>query len=241
VPKVYFIKLDDVCDFSKNPSPSVLGLPKFWKSMPKYFEQPVNVLDSRQKMTIRHCPAVNDSANFGYTVYLPFDIFIDATNESQIDSYLPEINVSFFGEQGNINLASHQHPISFQNYVDLDVYHPMSIKINTLWGIKTDPGYSVWITSPFINTKSPFKVVDAIVDTDRFISCYPYQTLIKKGFCGTIKEGTPFLQVIPFKREEFSSVVLEKEFKEIKKQNRKIHAGFKNSYKRFFWSRKRFT
>jgi hypothetical protein len=239
MPKIYFMKLDSICDFSKFPEPAIKNKKSSWKTIDKYYQKVEDPLFLKDNMTIRHCPAISDSVNFGYIVYLPFDIFIDTTNDEKIFWKNPGVDFSLFGEENNINLISYNNSFATQEFVS-PLYHKISLKINTLWGIKTDPGYSVWITSPVAENNLPFKVIDAVVDTDKFFSCYPYSILIKKNFKGVIKEGTPLLQVIPFKRENFTSMIIEKDLNKIHQQNKKIKSVFINGYKKFFWSRKRF-
>jgi hypothetical protein len=120
-------------------------------------------------------------------------------------------------------------------------YHRVSLKISSLWGIKTESGYSCWITNPVYQYDLPFKMFDTIVDTDKWPQRFPYTFFIKEGFSGTIHAGTPLLQVIPFKRENFESEIIDLELKDVERLRQISVSRFSNAYKKLFWTRKKFT
>ena len=63
--------------------------------------------------------------------------------------------------------------------------------------------------------------------------------MVKKGFEGIIPAGTPFMQMIPFKRDEWKS-----EYKEHVMKNQllanKINSTFWGAYRKNFWIKKTF-
>jgi hypothetical protein len=81
-----------------------------------------------------------------------------------------------------------------------------------------------------------------IVDTDTF--SLPFNIFLKlrdPNFEGMIPAGTPFLQIIPFKREswevELGSV---KEKSKIEVDKIKFNTVFFDRYKKFWWSKKEY-
>jgi hypothetical protein len=190
--------------------------------------------------TIRSCPAISDAVNFGYIVFNPVDIYINAEDEDIITWQVPEIDLSIFDDGDNSTFINYHNRDQFYEYTIPNNFHKTIIKINTLWGIKTEKGYSVWITHPINRNDLPFKVYDAIIDTDNFPSYFPYSFAIQKGFKGVIKAGTPLFQVIPFKREDFSSSTVDKNAKEVYDLLNQALSRFTNSYKKIFWKRKSF-
>lgn len=240
--KIYFQKLHpELCDFIKKPTPSIFETPTWWKDASKYTEDAKNYFPTRHNSTARSCPAINDAFNFGYTLFFPIDVYIDSTNKNQIEweipievkkmevfQDIPDTFISFMaGEKSDV-------------YKRGDEFHRVVGKINPLWAIKTQSGYSVWITHPIGRTDLPFKMIDAVMDTDKFPAVFPYSFFIKNNFKGVIKAGTPLMQVIPFKRENFVSEIIEKDDKEINKSLTALDSIFTNAYKKIFWVRKKF-
>lgn len=242
--KIFFEKLiPNICDIIPPPRPAVVAAPKWWKQMEKFnYEKESsfpNGFPHKDYATIRSCPSLNDSINFGYVICTPADIFIDASNEDRVEWFLPETNFSIM-ENGSNDFFSFTDKENFINFKFPEEYHHVILRMNTFYGIKTQAGYSCWITTPVNNATLPFKILDAIVDTDEYPARFPYSFLIKRGFKGVIKAGTPFIQVVPFKREDFVSEIIDFDPQEINRQRQKIDSGFFSSYKRFFWKRKKF-
>lgn len=240
--KIYFQKLhSDLCNIVKPPSPSINSVPKWWKNANKHILNSNNLFPNRNNATIRSCPAINDAFNFGYTVFTPIDIFIDSTQSDEIFWDIP-INIEYLDFENKIT----EPFVSFISGDAVDIYnrsndyHRFIGKMNTFWGIKTDPGYSIWITTPIGRDDLPFKIFDTVIDSDNLAAIAPYSFLIKRGFKGIIKAGTPFIQVIPFKREDFVSEIVERDSDLEKRNFLKLNTTFINSYKKNFWNRKKF-
>lgn len=247
MPKIYFEKLHkEVCHFAKKPSPSINSLPEWWKNAPRFNEnltqhQIESGISTNNKATIKMCPAVNDAFNFGYTLFFPADIIIDSRDESEIIWKAPALDDSFYiNDDTKTFITSH----SFEQLVGFhkdESFHKHSLRINPMFGIKTEPGYSVFITHPLNRTDLPFRVIDAVIDTDKYTSRFPYSVFFKKGFHGVLKAGTPFLQVVPFKREDFSSELIDMDVEDAKRNSTMVKIFLINGYKKFMWSRKRFS
>ena len=97
---------------------------------------------------------------------------------------------------------------------------------------------------PLNNQDDRFSIIPAIVDTDKHpieinfhivINGFKYDELIT-----TIKAGTPYVQVIPFKRDswEMSIEPLKKEKQEKDRFN--FYTKVKHFYRDFSWSKKSF-
>jgi hypothetical protein len=80
------------------------------------------------------------------------------------------------------------------------------------------------------------------VDSDDF--SIPFNMFLKlrdPNFEGMIPAGTPFLQIIPFKREAWtSSVGGEKERKKHEADVKKFQRVFFDRYKKFWWNKKEY-
>jgi len=116
------------------------------------------------------------------------------------------------------------------------------LKFLTPWSIVTPPGYSVLITNPFNRFEERFEAFTGIIDSDTYNLSFNMPFMWKdNSFKGILKEGTPLCQIIPFKRESFSSKFSEltgvREVKQ-RKQHFVISRSAKDGYKKKFWSRK---
>jgi hypothetical protein len=87
----------------------------------------------------------------------------------------------------------------------------------------------------------PILAMDGIIDTDKYPSRFPHVFFVKSGFSGVIKASTPVLQIIPFRREEYTSEIVELDVEDVKKNHEIQETTFSSFYKKNFWTRKRFT
>lgn len=238
---IYFEKMHStISNFSKKPEPAKFDMPLWWKSSDYYMKKDeTKNLNLRELGTIKSCPAVNDFINYGYILFFPTDIHIDTTKDKI--------------EWINRDLESYDEDLGFSNYTiyhegesgilgqyKLDGFHKDVLKINTFWGVRTDPGYSVFVTHPQNREDLPFRCFSAIIDTDVFPLRFQYPLIFKKDFCGIIKAGTPMIQVMPFKRENFVSHEVDFDTVELDKQVNSLRIFFTNAYKKLYWHRKKF-
>jgi hypothetical protein len=198
-------------------------------------------LKNRNFGTIKSCPAVQDAINFGYTLYSPVDLYLDSTDPNSIAWYCPPVLTP--GEDQEDLIKSFVDTIDSRSIDGYNIgagFHDIMIKLSPLWGVRTDEGYSTWFTSPKHNDNHPFMVIDGIVDTDVFPARSPFAFKIRNGFKGVIKQGTPMLQAIPFKREDWSSEIVDSANQDNKEKEVALSRIFTNSYKKLFWHRKKF-
>jgi hypothetical protein len=59
-------------------------------------------------------------------------------------------------------------------------------------------------TQPLNHTESPFLTLSGVIDTDNWSGSDVLNFAFKKDFEGLIPKGTPYVQIIPFKREEWN-------------------------------------
>ena len=108
------------------------------------------------------------------------------------------------------------------------------------WIIKTPPGYSCLFVPPLNNADDRFSIIPAIVDTDSFTMWINFPFIVngdKYPVLDTeLKKGTPYVQVIPFKRDSWKMKIEEQ--KEVEKMwlgkyfLKKLH-----NYKQTFWNK----
>jgi hypothetical protein len=84
-------------------------------------------------------------------------------------------------------------------------YDEIPWKWNVPWSIETPPGYSLLFTHPLNRMELPFVTMSGVVDTDEYKCPVNLPFMIREGFMGIVPKGTPIAQVIPIKREKWSS------------------------------------
>lgn len=98
------------------------------------------------------------------------------------------------------------------------------------------------VIEPQHQEPGPLECASGIVDTDTF--SLPFNMFFKlrdPKFEGMIPAGTPFLQIIPFKRESWKSQFGgEKERKRFLSDSHKFNRVFFDRYKRFWWIKKEY-
>jgi len=110
------------------------------------------------------------------------------------------------------------------------------------WIIKTPPGYSCLFLPPLNNTDDRFSIIPGIVDTDQFPREVNFPIIINGDKYKTLKtiieKGTPYVQVIPFRRESWKMKIIGHNTDKFNRK--KIFYGLKvlHNYKKRFWSKK---
>ena len=76
---------------------------------------------------------------------------------------------------------------------------------NINWGPELPKGYSALYIPPLNNFSLPFITTSGIIDNDKLTTTGRLPFFIKKNFEGTIKRGTEYINIIPFKREDWEA------------------------------------
>jgi hypothetical protein len=182
------------------PYPAIKKLPEwFMNELP--YEQIFNAPDDNKfhvinriaNHTFKKCTPLFDALGAGYIVPL----WADAMVERQGDGHL-----IFWKTKGDIFSI---HGQSSRRIIAPVGYDQMVYKYHNCWIPQTPKGYSCLITSPFGYNDLAFKAIPAIVDTDKSTLELVFPMWIKTGFEGIVEKGTPMVQIIPFKRDDWHS------------------------------------
>jgi hypothetical protein len=170
---------------------------------------------------------------------MPCDVYLDATDPERLSWSIPMSLLSYQGDM----FASHAREQFSEMPIDKNKYHKDLLRIFPFWAVETTKGYSTLFVQPQYSDETPLLALQAIVDTDAFVSDGHLSFLVEKGFKGVIKQGTPLVQVIPFKRESWKMelVPIEESLKKVSSQRLKIRSSFMNAYKNKFRSKKDYS
>ena len=110
---------------------------------------------------------------------------------------------------------------------------PEGVKFVNPWRIYTPKGYSVMFMTPTYQFEKRFTVLPGIVETDSYHHIN-FPSIWHTTKDAIIKRGTPFIQVIPFKRDDWQHTVSqmnEKDLNNDAREKTELSTKFKNSYR----------
>jgi hypothetical protein len=227
------------------PIPAKLNIPEWYKKLEH----------SLENKTIKGCIPFLDTLTSGYLLKMPQDFHVkhnvDNKNEKgEIfkDSFqtfgLHDQQQLLHAKYVNLNSGIDNHSlkqVEGSPFIEKNKNLPF-YKIINPWKIKTPKGYSCLFTSPLNNSDDRFSIISGIVDTDTFPNEINFPIVINGDkypiLETTIKRGTPYVQIIPFKRDHWKMTLKSRPQKEI--QNSRLFYGLRliNIYKEKYWNKK---
>lgn len=220
-----------------HPVPASKTIPDWFKSMPTDINN-----DKGHVGTAKNCIPLRDCLTSGYVIPLWEDVRITSSHGTEsVINYKWSRNLGQW-DAGTISTHSKEQiegmPIANTDLGDLP------LKFNSPWVIRTPPGYSCLFTMPFNRYDQNFEILSGIVDTDVYFDtiAFPF-VFLKKGVDEIISQGTPLVQVTPFKRTSWKSSVKTFNKKESKKRltvANTIGSTFRHGYFKKFWHKKRY-
>lgn len=210
------------------PLPTKNYLPEWYKNTSRFYNtHKENIIDHGK--TFKVCMPFTDSMISGYTFELWQDLYVVDDEIAPKIGWKDERAPVFAGREseqsGRMTLPTGYWDIHYA------LLHPLYIQ--------TPPGYSILVTQPFNRFDLPFMALTGIVDSDKE-PFFPgnYSMFLKKGFSGEIKAGTPLLQILPFKRDEWQSEldrsIIDKGNRASNKSARKIIGWYRDNV----WAKK---
>lgn len=214
------------------PVPIIKTLPNWYKDIPRYFEEDSN--NSDRVSTLKNCVPFFDSMTSGYCLLTPCDI------EFYQEDGLPKVKVLNNQFKDFVGIRGPMSP--FHNPGGYSSHH---FHWYPGWAVKLPDGYSGLYVTPLNRFELPFIVASGIIDNDKMSLNGQIPFFLLEGFSGIIKKGTPFVQIIPIKRENWNSDVKLFTVKEVIDQNqagtKKYREPKNNGYRNNEWQRKSYT
>lgn len=221
------------------PIPCKLNIPDWYKKLPH----------SVDNKTVKGCMPFLDTLSSGYILKIPVDYYvghnIESNNDRRTTGYTTLNEFETTANDVNLNrnfIDSHpifqignECPFSNKNK-QLNIH-----KLLNPWIIETPPGYSCLFVPPLNNSDDRFSIIPGIVDTDSFNNEINFPMIIngdKYPVLETVLEkGTPYVQVIPFKREKWK-MKIEKTDTTMVERSFSYKAKIIKNYKNNFWYKK---
>jgi hypothetical protein len=228
-------------DGIQHPYPAYKNPPAWYKKMSVQIE-PISVREDNEVVsfrTIKSCIPVRDLLFSGYIIPLWGELASQKMDQdsprtfSFVDSGMEETHVSRHFANQFMGSPLEKETRSF----------PMP-KLGCPWSFHTDPGYSTLFIEPQYR-ENKISILPAIVDTDRWHSVlFPFK--FNEKFSGKITsteiipEGTPLIQAIPFKREDFKMHVEIRKPEEKQNWLHQLQKKINDSYLKNFHTRKNY-
>ena len=234
MPTISFLPANNILlGTAPEPEPTTLNVPNWWKEQTALADNNQALINGSYKFTVKKCQAIFDALATGYVLKAPIDIFIDSKGEKH-DVQVPT------DWKNVLPLVISGHPREQVSMMPINksIFMPDILRVHPLWVVKTPPGYSTLFLPPMHGEDLPIQAVPAVVDTDTFTSDGHLSFLVKRGFNGIIKQGTPIVQILPFKREDWDHEICDYDALEIERQRKKVRSTFANGYRTKFWSKK---
>ena len=220
---IEFRSIDEMTfEFCEKPYPANKSIPDWWKNSKSSFENPNN--ENFTLSTFKRCMPVLDVLSAGYIIPLHADIEVVSNKNNPLitwATYRPVVEQHLAGKVDGLEIP--------------EGYSESIFKYLTNWIIKTPPGYSALVTHPFGYKNLPFYSYSGIVDSDTYHGDVNTPFVLKKDFSGIIQKGTPMMQIIPFKREDWKCEITRGTAFETQKIGNmlttKIHSGYKKIFR----------
>lgn len=194
-PVIEFYTHETLFDIIPKPRVSQKFLPDWFKGLSTTYNDPNNKRDQfgNKLMTAKKCMPLLDVMSLGYIIPLAGDLHVKSNQDcSTIEvTNPPGIPLAEFhdvrqvGEQSAPGFPA--NPIKFINH----------------WVVRTAPGWSAMFVTPFNHLNQNFTCLSGMVDTDKYPKIVNFPAIWHTpNFDGTLKAGTPLVQVIPIKRSD---------------------------------------
>jgi len=242
--KIQFLARPEYVDLKAfHPKPIKVNIPQWFKELEH----------TKEKRTIKGCIPFLDSLTSGYSLYTPQDISIEHNMHNEktgerdsfskfsyeaLKDWVNSMGLNLNTNNGDvhpINQVGDKCPFAHENK------HLPFYKILNPWIIKTPPGYSCLFTTPLNNSDDRFFTLSGIVDTDTYTLPVNFPIVLNgdkyPSLNTLIKAGTPYVQVIPFKRDEWQMEIgYTKQDPHITVLS--LSRWFIHQYKNIFWKKK---
>ena len=147
--------------------------------------------------TWKACPAIMDGFSTGYVLLTPCDIQFFKDSNGKIDVKITDEKHKDFCSK-RPPMPQFEHPKGF---------YKEHFSWQSEWSLGLPEGYSSLFMTPMNRFDLPFINTTGVVDSDKveLIGSLPF--FIAEGWEGTIPAGTPYVQILPFKRENWESEI----------------------------------
>jgi hypothetical protein len=201
-----------------HPYPAARHIPDWFKNMPA---------DHDCGGTLKRCPPFLTAMAAGYIIPAPADAQFKMSPDGVLSAY------------GTISFFSTHFP---QQYAGAPFTNKRVVKFHNPWIIVTPPEYVCLITAPINRFEIPFLPLTGIVETGAYYKevQLPMACLMEPGQTFDLPRGAPMVQVIPMRREAWTSRTASLDPAHREEQQLLFNAN-PHTYKDRFWQKMQFS
>ena len=227
-------------DSQSKPEPIIKTIPDWYRKADRFAKKPDGdyweLPNNGGKIpTWKACPAIFDIMGTGYTLKTPCDIEFLAGDFGSISVKVLDKKYEDFVSTRD-PMPQFKHPEGY--YESHFAWFPD-------WAVETPQGYSVLYSQPFNRFELPFLTTSGIIDNDSVNLPGTMPFFIRKGFVGVLPAGTPYAQLLPFKREDWESEIIIENTFNLQKKNMDNSAKYRKPnggiYKNEVWSKRTYS
>lgn len=175
------------------------NIPEWYRNADRFATKPdgthwVDPMNGGKIPTWKACPAIYDIMTTGYVFRTPTDIEFKMVN-GKISAKVKDSSYADFLQVRD----------PMPDFVEPHGYHKTHFAWFSDWTVSTPEGYSVLYSPPFNRYDLPFLTTSGIIDNDNVSMSGSMPFFVRKDWEGVLPAGTPYVQLIPFKREDWTS------------------------------------
>lgn len=225
------IKFTDIMGVPEEyrPIPASKAIPDWYKNLESYVggdKKPDG--NGTTTATAKRCMPMFDAISSGYILSTHTDLFVTQKpdDDGELQPYYEWANFGALSFHPKPQLPEHPegsgHKLNYPKWINA-------------WSISTPPGYSCLFVAP-LHRETPIIALSGVVDTDTYNAPVNFPFVLRDPkMTGLIPAGTPIIQVIPFKRDEWAMELGNSEdIQQQAKTTNKLRSLFFDSYKRQF-------
>jgi hypothetical protein len=226
-------------DSNSTPLPSLSkNIPDWYRAGDRFAKKPdgsywADPNDGGKIATWKACPAIYDLLGTGYVYRTPCDIEFKKINGRIQAKVLDSRYEDFL-----------QIREEMPGFVTPHGYHKRHFAWFPDWSCSVPDGYSVLYAPPFNRYDLPFLTTSGIIDNDKVSQPGSMPFFLRDDFEGVLPAGTPYTQLIPFKREDWESEIVQRGPLEIFKAKKATSIKFRvkdgGVYQKEVWSRRKY-
>ena len=210
-------------------TPAKNHIPEWYKKIPKWKNNEMFEVGRGFNITVKQCMPFLDSLTSGYMIVLSNDLYVKNDNGVPLITWR----------------ESDFPPILRQELSSFDLvptgHHPTEFVWQSGVANTIPIGYSLLFTHPLNRHDLPFTTLSGIVDGGLVMNPkgqIPF--FVKENFEGIIPQGTPIIQMIPYRQENWIHKQTKGLIKKSNEHNKKASSLLYGWYKKTFWTRKKY-
>jgi len=200
------------------PYPASRHLPDWFRNMPA---------DCEQGGTLKRCPPFLTAMTAGYIIPAPADVHFKMSSQGELSV---RCAISFLDK----HFAKQFEGSPFAGHYVVKFHNP--------WIIVTPPEYVCLITAPINRYELPFLPLTGIVETGTYYKQVqlPMACYMQPNQSCELRRGAPMIQVIPFRRDEWTFLT-EPIDSEHREEQQAMFDADPHTYKEKFWKKMPFS